>query len=108
MASKTIVELSDDLDGGKAAETVTFGVDGVTYEIDLSAKNAKSLRDAVQQYIAAGRRIRGGASSRRSGSRRSQDTQAIREWARASGYDVSDRGRLSAEVVAAYNSAPSI
>jgi hypothetical protein len=110
MASRTIVELTDDIDGKKADETVTFAVDGVTYEIDLSAKNAKALRGAFDQYIAAARR--GGRGARRTGGtparRDREQTQAIREWARASGYTVSDRGRISAEIVEAYNSAPSI
>ncbi len=109
MASRTIVELTDDVDGGKASETVTFGLDGSDYEIDLSARNAKALRGALDQYVAAGRRA--GRSARRgSGGRAVRDreqTQAIREWARASGYAVSDRGRISAEVIEAYNAAPS-
>jgi hypothetical protein len=111
MASKTIVELTDDLDGKAAAETVRFAVDGVTYEIDLGAKNAAALRATLAEYIAAGRRTgaRGGPARSRVGSparRDKEQTQAIREWARASGYQVSDRGRISAEVVEAYNAAP--
>ena len=109
MASRTIVELTDDVDGGKAAETVTFGLDGSDYEIDLSARNAKALRGALEQYVAAGRRA-GRSARKASGGRAVRDreqTQAIREWARASGYAVSDRGRISAEVIEAYNAAPS-
>jgi hypothetical protein len=109
MASKTIVELTDDLDGKKADETVSFAIDGVGYEIDLSARNAKALRDALAGYIAAGRRTRTSAARGRAASparRDKEQTQAIREWARASGYTISDRGRISAEVVEAYNAAP--
>ncbi|MDP9220626.1 MAG: Lsr2 family protein [Actinomycetota bacterium] len=109
MASKTIVELTDDLDGKKADETVSFAVDGVGYEIDLSARNAKALRSALADYITAGRRTRTSAARGRAGSptrRDKEQTQAIREWARASGYPISDRGRISAEVVEAYDAAP--
>lgn len=109
MASRTIVELTDDVDGGKAAETVSFGLDGRSYEIDLSAKNAKALRSALDAYVAAGRRT-GSSRARRStgggATRDREQTQAIREWARASGYKVSERGRISAEILAAYNAAP--
>jgi hypothetical protein len=111
MASRTIVELTDDVDGGKAAETVSFGLDGRSYEIDLSAKNAKALRSALESYVAAGRRTGGSGRARRASgggaSRDREQTQAIREWARASGYKVSERGRISAEILNAYNAAPS-
>ncbi|MFL6098567.1 MAG: Lsr2 family protein [Actinomycetales bacterium] len=106
MASKTIVELVDDTDGKKADETVTFGLDGRTFEIDLSARNAKALRELLRPYIEAGRRS-GGRSRRGASPRGRSDSQAIREWARASGYDVSERGRISAEIMAAYEAAPS-
>jgi hypothetical protein len=109
MASRTIVELTDDLDGTKAAETVTFGLDGRAYEIDLSAKNAKALRGVLKSYVGAARRS---GSAARANSRPTapsidrEESQAIREWARASGYDVSSRGRISAEIIDAYNAAP--
>ena len=110
MARKTIVELTDDLDGKKAAETVSFALDGRPMEIDLSSANAAKLRKALEPYIEAGRRVRGGGrvatATATPPARTSEETQAIREWARASGYRVSDRGRISAEVIAAYNSAP--
>jgi hypothetical protein len=108
MASKTIVELTDDLDGKKADETVSFALDGRDLEIDLSAANATKLRKAFEPYIRGARRV--GKGSRRSvGSatvRDPEQTQAIREWARASGYPVSSRGRISAEILEAYDSAP--
>ena len=110
MASRTIVELSDDIDGKKADETVTFGLDGVSYEIDLSGKNADALRKVLAPYVTAGRRSGGRArrgSPRRSATRSSEETRAIREWAKASGYQVSERGRISAEILDAYNAAPS-
>jgi hypothetical protein len=109
MASRTIVELTDDVDGSKAVETVTFALDGKSYEIDLSAKNAKALRADLKSYVTAGRRA-GRAAPRRvsSAPMDREQSQAIRDWARASGYAVSDRGRISSEIMDAYNSAPTI
>ncbi|HZO65109.1 MAG TPA: Lsr2 family protein [Kribbellaceae bacterium] len=107
MAQRVQVVLEDDLDGGKADETVTFGLDGTAYEIDLSKKNAAKLRDALAQYVGAGRRV----SGRRSGgrgrgrSRSGSDSADIRAWAKDNGYEVSERGRISAEIRAAYNEA---
>lgn len=109
MARKVTVSLVDDLDGGTAEETVGFGVDGKNYEIDLSAANATKLRDALAEFVAAARRAgtgrRGGrpsvATSRGVGDR--QQSQAIREWAREQGMNVSDRGRIPADVLDAYH-----
>lgn len=104
MAQRVQIILDDDIDGGEAAETVTFGLDGVTYEIDLNERNASSLRDALAPYVGAGRRVAGrraaNTSTRRSGG--SQDLSKIREWARANGHEVSDRGRISQKVRDAY------
>lgn len=109
MAQRVQVVLEDDLDGGKADETVTFGLDGSTYEIDLSKKNAAKLRDALAAYVGSGRRVAGrrGAGSRgaRGRSRSATDSADIRAWAKENGYEVSERGRISAEVRAAYNEA---
>jgi hypothetical protein len=100
---------SYDLDGGKADETVLFGLDGTTYEIDLSKKNAAKLRDALAGYVGSARRVsgrRGGAAGRARGRGRSaSDSADIRAWAKENGYEVSERGRISAEVRAAYNEA---
>jgi hypothetical protein len=104
------IRLVDDLDGEVADETVEFGVDGKNYEIDLSTANAKKLRDALAEFVAAARRAggrrRGGgapaAASRRPSIDREQN-QAIREWARKRGMKVSDRGRIPAEVLEAYH-----
>lgn len=108
MAQRVQVVLEDDLDGGKADETITFGLDGTTYEIDLSKKNAAKLRDALAGYVGAARRVsgrRGGGSRARGRGRSSSDSADIRAWAKEHGYDVSERGRISAEVRAAYNEA---
>jgi hypothetical protein len=113
MAKKVITVLTDDLDGGDADRTVEFGLDGVSYTIDLSEENAGKLRKVLDPFIAAGNRVgRGGLESRRptrrSGSaaptRSDRDqNKAIREWASKNGYDVSERGRIPASVVEAYN-----
>lgn len=109
MAQRTQVILEDDIDGGDADETVTFGIDGVTYEIDLNDDNAGKLRDVLAPYVGAGRRVGGRRSSGRSGgsggSRSRQDLAAVREWARANGHQVSDRGRISGQVQDAYDKA---
>ena len=96
MAQKVQVVLVDDIDGGTADETVTFALDGVAYEIDLTTANAARLRDALAPWVGSGRR-RG--ATRSSGGRNTE----IREWARSNGYKVSDRGRIPAEVKAAFD-----
>ncbi len=85
MAQRVQVVLEDDLDGGKADETVTFGLDGTTYEIDLSKKNAAKLRDAMAGYVGAGRRVsgrRGGVGRARGRGRSASDSADIRAWAK--------------------------
>jgi len=109
MAQKVQVVLIDDIDGGDATETVTFGLDGVTYEIDLNDKNAAKLRDALAVWVGSGRRVTGRSArgtSRPTGRRASgDDSSAIREWAKANGHKVSERGRISAAVREAYAAA---
>ena len=110
MAQKVQVVLIDDIDGGEATDTVTFGLDGATYEIDLSEQNAAQLRDALAHWVGNARRVSGRASrpsGRRGGgaSSSSSDTTAIRAWAKENGYKVSERGRISAEVQEAYAAA---
>jgi hypothetical protein len=114
MARKVTVQLVDDLDGtsSDAIETVSFGLDGVNYEIDLNEDNASSLRDSMSDFIASatrtgGRSKRGTATaSSRSATagpgRTKEQTHAIREWARTNGHDVSDRGRIPASVIEAF------
>ena len=112
MAQITQVTLVDDLDGGEAAESVTFSLDGKTYEIDLSEKHATALRDAFAPFIGGARRAgnaaKVGAQQRMStvrstGSVRSHgETAAIREWANTNGLEVSTRGRISSTVLEAY------
>jgi hypothetical protein len=111
MAQKTIVQLLDDMDGGDADESVTFGLDGVEYAIDLSSKNAGKLRKALTPFVekaqrVGGRKQRGGGtrSAVKAGGDRAQN-QAIREWARTQGEKISDRGRIPAELVAKFQAA---
>ncbi|WP_156250877.1 histone-like nucleoid-structuring protein Lsr2 [Pseudactinotalea terrae] len=108
MASKTVVELIDDLDGTAATQTIRFAVDGVSYEIDLNDKHAAQLREALEKWTSHGRRVGGrrraghaatnGASSHR-------DLAAVREWAKGNGHKVSDRGRVPQAVLTAYDAA---
>lgn len=102
MAQRVHIVLEDDIDGSEASETVTFGLDGVNYEIDLSTQNAARLRDDLAGWVGHARRIRGGArrSARPAGVK--EDLNAMRTWGRENGYKVSDRGRVSAEVREAY------
>ncbi len=113
MAQKVQVLLLDDLDGGEASETVTFGLDGATFEIDLSEGNAKKLRDLLSNYTGAARRVGSSGGGRRSGratrtgsGRAPMDRDqaaAIRAWAKKQGLKVSDRGRIPASIVEQYN-----
>jgi 5'-3' exonuclease len=111
MARRTIVELTDDLDGGQADETLYFAVDGINYEIDLSSNNADKFRSAVDPFVEAARKANTSAerSTRTRGRGRQRSDRAelatIREWARHNGHQVSDRGRIPGTVVAAYQAA---
>ena len=109
MAQKVTVVLVDDIDGGAADETVSFGLDGVAYEIDLSTKNAASFRDSLAQYVGTARKVGSRSSTRGAGRRRGAGgdnrTAQIREWARANGHKVNERGRIPATVVEAYDKA---
>ncbi len=108
MAQRVNVVLVDDIDGKDAEETVSFALDGVDYEIDLSDKNAGELRNALSLYIGHARRTGG---RRKSGRRSSAPAEAgtsaadIRAWARENGWDVPERGRVSADVREAYAAA---
>lgn len=108
MASRTIVELVDDLDGSAADETVSFALDGQPYEIDLTAEHAEQLRSVLGEWVGHARRDNGRGS--RSGQRsqrslRGGDRAAIRAWAQQQGYPVAHRGRIPAEVLEAFQAA---
>jgi hypothetical protein len=109
MAKETITRLIDDLDKGEADETVRFGLDGVDYEIDLSAKNAAKLRQALEPFVAAGSKVSGRTAARGQTRRRVSQpidraqNKAIREWAKSKKKKISDRGRIPEDIVAEYH-----
>jgi nucleoid-associated protein Lsr2 len=114
MAQQVVVEMVDDLDGtvGEDVTTVSFALDGRIYEIDLCERNAEKLRNGLAEYIDASRRQRGGRAARRARGASSnadvgarQRAQAIREWAQSAGHQLSERGRIPANVVEAYEQA---
>lgn len=116
MAQKVNIVLVDDIDGSEATQTVSFGLDGTTYEIDLNDDHAAELREALAGYVGHARKVSGGRRNR-GGSRSSggngggggaaggASAREIREWARSNGHDVPERGRIPAEVREAYESA---
>jgi hypothetical protein len=112
MAQRVQVILEDDFDGSEADETVTFGLEGVEYEIDLSGKNADDLRDALAPWVAHARRV--GGRRRRAAAKvaavsngAGSSTSEIRAWAQEAGYEVSSRGRVSSEIREAFEQAHS-
>ncbi len=104
MATKTNVMLVDDLTNEPADTTVSFGLDGRDYEIDLTDANASELREALSRYVNAARKMsKGGRPVTRVQS--DVDPKSVRAWASSNGYEVSGRGRIPAEVVEAYRAA---
>ncbi|GAA5144766.1 Lsr2 family protein [Nocardioides marinquilinus] len=116
MAQKVNIVLVDDIDGSEASETVAFGLDGTSYEIDLNEKNAAALRDVLAGYVGNARKV-----GRKTGARRASasngsaaaassngsgpSAREIRDWARSNGYDVPARGRIPGEVRDAFDAA---
>lgn len=110
MAQKVNIVLVDDIDGTDATQTVSFGLDGANYEIDLNDENASALREALAAYVGHGRKVgRGGGGAKRGGGRAAAaggtSAKEIREWARDNGFTVPERGRIPADVREAYESA---
>lgn len=115
MAQKVLVQLIDDLDGAPAedGQTVSFALDGVTYEIDLREENATKLRDSLADFVASARKTGGRAkrgtapATRRvvAEARTKEQTKAIREWARNNGRNLSDRGRIPTNIIEAFEEA---
>jgi hypothetical protein len=111
VARKVSVSMTDDIDGEPAAETVQFGLDGVSYEIDLSEDNAIDLRDMLYRYTEAGLKIGGRKAGRpsagtgESAADQRARTQRVRAWARENGFSISDRGRVPSEVIDAFAAA---
>lgn len=103
MATRTVIELIDDLDGSKAAETLRFALDGTDYEIDLAEENADELRAHLARFVDAGRKTN--VTKRASSVRRlapAADTKAVRAWAAENGIEVNSRGRIKDDVVQRY------
>lgn len=109
MAQKTSVVLTDDLDDGPADETVRFGLDGAQYVIDLSEKNATRLREELAPFITKARRAGGETAGRKGRTAKTaggRDLTAVREWARVNGWpNISNRGRVAADILDAYDRA---
>ncbi|WP_051898586.1 histone-like nucleoid-structuring protein Lsr2 [Sciscionella sediminilitoris] len=94
---RTVIQLVDDLDGTEAEETITFRIDSTTYEIDLSKPNAETFRHQIEPFITNARIIKQSGRTTtlaKSNPVPSEQTKAIRKWARNHGYSVSDRGRI--------------
>lgn len=104
MATKTIVELRDDLDGGPAQHTVRFALEDSIYEIDLNSTNRDKLVAAMAPFAAAARRVRG-AGSASVGAETPVDARAVREWARVNGVHVPARGRIPDRIIDEYRAA---
>lgn len=110
MAQQFYVRFTDDIDGtdlGDTASVISFAFEGKEYTIDLSDENAEAFRETMAPYVEAGHRVTGNKKTARSTTAKttSADSKAVREWARANGYTVSDRGRIPAEVADAYAAA---
>ncbi|WP_402468241.1 histone-like nucleoid-structuring protein Lsr2 [Isoptericola aurantiacus] len=109
MVQKTKVVLIDDIDGSDGDETVSFGLDGVSYEIDLTSAHASELRESLATWIGHGRKSAARVPARTSGARRGrtdrEQLQKIREWARDNGHKVNDRGRIPTRVLEAFEAA---
>ncbi|WP_374196987.1 Lsr2 family protein [Pimelobacter sp. 30-1] len=112
MAQKVNIILVDDIDGSDASQTVAFGLDGSNYEIDLNDKNANALREALAAYVGHARKVgRGGAGGAKRGrgaaaaAAGGASAKEVREWARANGHDVPERGRIPSDVREAYDAA---
>jgi hypothetical protein len=112
VAQKITTLFIDDIDGGAAEGTVRFALDGTEYEIDLNAKHSDELRSALGKYVSHARKV--GGSARRAGRAAGRggrgagstlNTTEIRNWARENGYDIKDRGRVPADLVAKYQAA---
>lgn len=103
MAQRVQVVLVDDVDGGEASQTLSFSIENVSYEIDLSEENAAQLRADFEVWANRARRV----SSKRGGTSRARrtDSARVRAWAKDNGYEVSERGRISAEIREAYTKA---
>ncbi|WP_328394617.1 histone-like nucleoid-structuring protein Lsr2 [Nocardia sp. NBC_00416] len=108
MARKLVVTVVDDLDGESvAAETVSFGIDGLMYEIDLSEANARELRAVLSKWTPFARKVGRLRRARREIVAQTVSAKVVREWARGNGFEVPDRGRIPSAVRDSYQRAMS-
>lgn len=112
MAQRTVVQLTDDIDGSEATGTVTFGLDGTTYQVDLNDTHAEDLREILAPYVSVARKVSGSRSRRRTNitapkqrTNGDVDPKAVRAWAEANSITVSPRGRIKADIVEQYRAA---
>jgi hypothetical protein len=110
MAKRTLVTTYDDLDGSGGAESMSFGLDGRSYEIDLASKNKAKLDKAMAPYLEAARKVTTGGRANRpyahgASGLGAPELQAIRAWAAEEGIEVASRGRIAASVIDAYHAA---
>jgi hypothetical protein len=106
MARQVIERLVDDIDGSEATQSVSFGVDGLAYQIDLNDQHANELRTKLSPFLEAARRVRPGPSRGRPGARGVADkdrNSAIRQWALDEGIELPSRGRIAGAVQEAYD-----
>lgn len=102
MATRTVIELIDDLDGSEATETVRFALDGTEYEIDLTEENAGSLRGLLARFVDVSRKTGGTKQARVGRFPSAADTKAVRAWAAENDVEVNARGRIKDDVVQRY------
>jgi hypothetical protein len=107
MAQHAQIVFTDDIDGSDAAGTVQFGLEGTSYEIDLSKKNADKLAKVLEPYINAARKASRGSRRQAAGRPRAAgpNPAAVREWAKSEGMEVKDKGRVPAELIVKFQAA---
>ncbi|TQL66603.1 Lsr2 protein [Nocardioides albertanoniae] len=105
MAKKVQIILEDDIDGSEATETVSFALDGTTYEIDLNDANAAKLRDSLALFVGHAQKVSGRRGAKKAAAAGGTTPKVMREWGKANGYTVPDRGRIPAEVRTAFEAA---
>jgi hypothetical protein len=105
MATRTVTEFLDDITGQTADETVSFGLDGVEYEIDLTKKNASDLRKVLEPWQDVARRVGGRKTPTLRHVPSGVDNRAVRAWAASNGIELSERGRIPGVVIEQYRAA---
>lgn len=105
MATQVTTTTIDDLDGISVADqTVEFTLDGDSFEIDLTDRNAAKLRDILGPFVKQARRVGNPPKPGKPHTKRLHPDVArdVRVWVREHGGTVADRGRISPAYVEAY------